>query len=370
METALDGLRVVDLSESIAGQFCARLLADYGAEVLLLEPSAGSAIRRRGPFSGRDGTSLLFRHLNTGKRSLAVDVGSAEGGRVLSELAARADVVVAPPTTIDADALVRRSPGLVVCLVSDFGAGSVYERWTGSELIHQALSGVMFVTGEADRPPLYGLGQRASYAGGVTAYITILAALEARSATGRGQVVEATVAEAVAAMAPPDGAMQFAYSGRYARRGHYPNPIALLRCRDGWVVVFALRNWAALCHAFGAEDLVDDERFATPAARVQRSAEWRALIQERARRLDVDDVMHRAQRGKVSIGRVMTPSDLRACPHLEARSFWETVDAEGESRPVLGPVFQMSETPRRIRRGAPGLGADNAELGLPAGMGD
>jgi len=354
MDSALAGLRVLDMSESIAGQFCGRLLCDYGAEVALIEPNGGSAVRRLGPFSRHDGSSLLFWHLNTGKRSLAIDVATEDGARTLAALASTADVLLTPPG-IDHQALREGSPGLVVCLVSDFGEGSSLSGWTGSELVHQALSGVMFVTGEADRPPLYGFGHRASYACGVTAYISVLAALEARAASGAGQVVEATVAESVAAMAPPDGAARFAYNGGYARRGSYPNPIALLRCRDGWVVMFGLRNWDAMCRVFGAGELAADERFATPAARV-RNQEWRAVLQARAEQLGVDEVMERSGRAQVTVGRVMTPADLLSCPHLRARGYWGTVRSDGRERPILGPLFRMSATPRRVTRGAPRIG--------------
>ena len=354
VEGALAGLHVLDLSESVAGQFCGRLMSDYGAEVTLVEPRAGSAVRRMEPLSRHDGSSLLFWHLNTGKRSLALDLATPAGERMLADLASRADVLVAPPG-IDHETLRERSPRLVVCLVGDFGERSSRAGWTGSEMIHQALSGVMFVTGDADRQPLYGLGHRASYACGVTAYISILAALEARAASGAGQVVEATVAESVAAMAPPDGAVRYAYNGSYARRGSYPHPIALLRCRDGWVVMFGLRNWEAMCEVFGAGDLAGDERFSTPAARV-RNQEWRAILQARAEVLDVEEVLARSGRVRATVGRVMTPADLLACPHLRARGYWEAVHSDGRERPILGPVFRMSATPRRVTRGAPRLG--------------
>jgi crotonobetainyl-CoA:carnitine CoA-transferase CaiB-like acyl-CoA transferase len=353
VDGALAGLRVLDLSETIAGQFCGRLLSDYGAEVVLVEPRDGSAVRRMGPFSRHDGSSLLFWHLNTGKRSLALDLATQDGARMFGDLASSADVLLAS-SGIDHEALRARWPRLVVCLVSDFGEGSSLSRWIGSELIHQALSGVMFVTGEAHRPPLYGLGHRASYACGVTAYISVLTALQARAVSGAGQVVEATVAESVAAMAPPDGFAQYAYNGGYARRGSYPNPIALLRCRDGWVVMFGLRNWDAMCEVFDAGELAADERFATPAARVQNQ-EWRAVLQARAEQLGVEEVMERSGRARVTVGRVMTPADLWSCPHLRARGYWESVQLDGRERPILGPLFRMSATPRRVIRGAPRL---------------
>ncbi len=369
-ETALGGLRVLDLSESVAGQFCSRLLADYGASVILVEPPSGSAIRALPPFRIKAGEivdSLLFWHLNTDKRSITLDWHQPSGHRILGMLARQADILITD-RSLDREAFRAINPRLITCLVSDFGETGPRADWQGSELIHQALGGTMFTTGELGREPLYGMGHRTQYATGVTAYITILAALHARDSetldagpTRRGQDVEASVAEAVAAMGQAF-ATQYQYNGTYFQRERYPNVLRLIHCRDGWAVVFANERWGAICAAFKREELATDPRFSTL---VERQKHWReavALLQESAQHLSVDEVVQEAQKNKAVISKVMNLPDVWEDEHLRVRGFWERVKTPHADRVVLGPVFRMSETPRQPLRPAPGLGQDNSEI--------
>src|SRR5205814_850531 len=157
-----------DLSDSIAGQFGCRMMADFGAVVTLVEPPQGSPTRAIPPFDpAKDGLgSLLFFHLNLGKQSVVIDRTTAQGRAQLLELAKTADAIV---VGVDADrnALQEANPYAVVALVSDFGDDGPFRHWRGSEMIFQALSGMMYVNGSGDREPLYGVGHRAQYATGV-----------------------------------------------------------------------------------------------------------------------------------------------------------------------------------------------------------
>lgn len=314
---------VADLSSGVAGQYAGRLLAMYGATVVLVEPREGTPTRRMPPLSPA-GESFLFRHLNQGKRSVAV------ADDVLADLLATADVVLRdqgpppalPDTTVD-------------CEIGDFPPGP-YEHWTGTEMIHQALAGVMNATGTVGRPPIYGLGHRSSYATGTTAYISVVAALHERRRSGRGQRVRATVFESAAAMAQ-NLVSQFSYNGTQETRARYPGFLAILRCADAWVVLFAIRNWPSLCRVFDHEDLLDDPRFATSGARL---AHWPAvvdLLQERATHMRADDVVDACQAGRVSAEKVGDLGELVVSEQWRVRGMLGEIDG----RPALGRLFHL-----------------------------
>src|SRR5580704_16661520 len=253
-QPALVGVKVIDATSGAAGQFCGRLFADYGAEVILVERPEGAATRAEGPFD--ETGSLLFRHLNQGKAGFTRRPGDAASDPDLDRLIRDADVVL-----VDAgDAIRDRAGDRIVCCISDFGEQGPYRSWRGGEIVHQALSGVMFTTGAQDSEPLYGVGRRTAYACGATAYISCLAALIWRDRTGEAQAVEAITAEAAAAMAQ-NLVTQYSYSRTYASRRQYPGMLAQLRCRDGWLVLFALRGWPAICRIFGIPDIAKEPRF-------------------------------------------------------------------------------------------------------------
>jgi crotonobetainyl-CoA:carnitine CoA-transferase CaiB-like acyl-CoA transferase len=347
-------------------------MRDYGASVILVEPPGGSAIRARAPFKddGRArGVSLLFHHLNTGKASVTLDWTTASGQLLLRELTNDADVIVCGRSpAVDRAALRATNPRLITCLVSDFGEEGPYADWLGSEMIQQALAGTMLVTGHADRPPLYGFGHRTSYATGLSAYITILAAVYARPANqDHGQDVEATVMESAASMGQVF-ASQFFYNQTHFERGRYPNVVSLVRCRDGWLVVFAGLRWGAICRAFDAEELLEDERFAALPARQKNWRQALEILSEKASAMSADDIMTRGQQHKASISRVMTVADLWESPHLRGRGFWQQADTRCGALAVLGPAIRMSLTPRGAPVEAPSAGRDTAAVLNQAGL--
>ncbi len=361
MGDALEGFRVLDLSESVAGQFCCRMLADFGAEVTLVEPPQGSALRAMPPFDPQPNGlgSLLFFHLNLGKRSIALDPRSTDGWNKLLALAKSVDVIVVGPG-IDRSALEQANPKCVVALVSDFGDDGPYAHWRGSEMIFQALSGMMHVNGSSGREPLYGVGHRASYAAGVGAYITILSALYARRRIGRGQQVAIDVAMNTSSMAPPSS-LEFAYSGLKDPRGERRSPFCVVKCSDGWVSIWVhLHIWSAFCAELDLKEIEHDPRFAKGKERQDNWAEFTQVVQDKVRNWTTDELMDRLLRGRVAAAKASSPSQLfHATPHLAERKYWETVETPSGPRPMLGAPFRMSRSPRRVRGPAPQLGADN-----------
>ena len=350
MTEALSGLRVVDASNSVAGQFCARLFADNGAAVVLAEAPGGSATRRMGPFAP-DGRSTLFAHLNMGKTSLVVGADRASRDR-LRRLAECADVAI-----VDSDGERRfefASGGgpRTLCKFAPFGPGPM-AAWKGSELIYQALSGTMYENGRIEGPPLYGMGYRAAYAAGVLGYTQSLATLLGDFGP---RVVDVAIAEVASAMSF-NRITQFSYNGEIEGRDIRTIPRALARCADGWVSIFIYDNrWRHACRGLGLDDLVDDPRFASEASRLKNWAAFTAELDRRLASRPADEVVAAGQRERAVVARAMSPLELLTEPQLLARGYWsKRLKPGGLLR--LGPMFRMSETPQQDHGPPPHIGA-------------
>jgi crotonobetainyl-CoA:carnitine CoA-transferase CaiB-like acyl-CoA transferase len=339
-EAALRGLRVLDLSSGVAGQFCGKLLAGYGADCVLVEPPEGTPTRRLGPYvtGGTSSTrSALFRHLNQGKASLSADVA----GRSAPDLAGMADVVIRDDTMTLPFSLPATA---IECVIGDFPRAGRYRDWQGTEMVHQALSGTMFMTGWTDRQPLYGTGHRAYYACGTTAFISVLAALHERERSGLGQQVTATVFEANAAIGQ-NLVSQYSYNGSYETRRRYPGFLALLECSDYWMVLFAIRHWDQLCAVFGLEHLLNDERFAEQADRLENWDLVVAQMQERARFLSAGALVAALQKARISAEVIAPLGRLVSSPQWRARQAVQVAsDTKGRTEVALRQPFAVGDT--------------------------
>jgi crotonobetainyl-CoA:carnitine CoA-transferase CaiB-like acyl-CoA transferase len=354
---ALGFVRVLDLSESIAGQFCCRMLADYGADVTLVEPPRGSVTRAIGPLreSGKS-ESFLFEHLNVGKNSVVVDQSSAEGRSLLNDLAKASDVVVVP-AGFDRTSLRAANPKLIIATVSSFGEGTPKSHWRGTEMIYQAMSGMMIHNGRHDREPLYGVGNRASYCAGVAAYSSILSALMVRERTGVAQDVAIDIAHVAAAMTYPF-ALQYSYNGSFEERGMRGQPLIEVKCRDGWIAIWIRANhFPVVCEILGMPEMVTDPRFAEDAARKANFQQFVAEVQKKVADGIGTDIVKALQAKRVVAACCFQPNQLGLeAEHLKVRDFWYTIDTDVGRRLALGPQFRMSRTPRRAPTPAPALG--------------
>lgn len=331
---ALAGLRVLDLSTGVAGQYCAKLLAGYGADCVLAEPPGGTPTRALGPLlpGSGPGRSALFRHLNQGKSGVRAEPG------LVAALAGRADVIIRdqgtpPPPAVPATA--------VDCLIREFPEDGPYARWQGGEMVHQALCGTMYMTGRPGREPLYGIGHRAYYACGTTAFISVLAALHERESSGLGQQVTATVFEACAAIGQ-NLVSQYSYNGSYETRRKYPGFLAMLRCRDHWMVLFAIRYWEQLCAAFGLPELAADERLATQASRLEHWDEVVDRLREAAASMAAADLVAALQRARISAEVIRPLGELISSPQWRARAIVTRVSgSDGRAEAALGAPFTV-----------------------------
>jgi len=334
------GLTVLDLSQSVAGNFCARLFADNGARVLLVEPPGGSAMRQAAPLTATEEPGLpvsyLFRHLNAGKRP-AAPAAAAD----VAEMAAAADVVVIDEAT-DATAVMRAGARLV-CQLTPFGAADEWAGQQAGELIFQALSGTMHENGSPDRKPLYGVGHRASYAAGVIGYIQAVAVL--LSGSTDVHVIDVSIAETAASLAF-NRITQYSYNGSVLGRDARETQRTIVRAADGWLGLFVDdRRWAPTCRSLGLDDLIDDPRWSTLAARAEHWPEFERELERRTAGRPVADLLAAAQQAKAVAARSIRLTELRSHPQLQARRWWPPADAAGGQQ--LGPMFRFSATPQR-----------------------
>ncbi len=380
METAsegpLEGLKVLDLGHQIAGPYCARLLADQGADVVKIErPLTGDVARAMGPFAGdhpHPEKSLTFLYLNYNKRSLTLDLKSAAGREILLDLVRDADVLVEnfeprvmASLGIDFKALSAVNPKLVVTSISNFGQTGPRRDWRANDLIDYAVSGVMSISGYAEREPVKHGYFQAGYVGGLAGSIPTMAAVLVQGATGRGQHVDVAISEALSStllLTVP----YYTYMGEtQTRRAPVGEAFGnCARARDGWVVAHSPRSgeWGDFCDVVGAPEL-KDPKFATARGKIANAAELDELLGAALVRHDRVALFEEANRKKILFGVVQTPEDLARCEQLAERNYYHEIDhpVAGRLR-YPGQTFEASESGFAISRRPPLLGEHNEEI--------
>ena len=383
----LAGLRVLDLTRQIAGPYCTKLLADYGADVVKIEqPGLGDPSRHTPPFFHDDPNpegSLHFLYLNTNKRSITLDLKSVQGRQAFLDLARDADVVVEnfQPGTIDElgigwDTLHALNPRLILTSISNFGQTGPYRDLPAGELVEYAMSGMMAVSGREDLSPLkHGLSQ-AQYGGGAYAAWTTTMLAFAQSTGAPGQWIDVSIQAVLASELTANEAAYAWIGGVQGRRAPAGDGTGnglsnITPCADGYVIV-QHRNtepWSSVINLL-REPALDDERFQTNDGRAQNAeALYNILLKALSTRTKLDLVDDAAVH-RVLMGIVQDPKDMLNCPQLAARKYWVDVD-----HPVTGtmkfpgaPVV-MPGAPWSIRRHAPLLGEHTDEV-LKQGWGN
>ena len=376
MANALEGIRVIDLTGP-AGQYCGRLLADYGADVIKAEPPEGDASRRLSPFAGGvpgEDRSLVFLNYNANKRSVVLDLDSAAGQESLRSLARTADVIVDtfPPGHLAArglgkEALRSINPRLIVCSMTPFGQTGPYSGYRGDDLHIQAMGGLMKLQGDDTRAPVRAPALQGVQMGALHGALAVVYALLAREKTGRGQFIDLSMQEVIANTFFQ--VVRFSAIGEIETRpGAAANLplIGLFQCRDGgWINITPLTPG----HNDGMLKWIGDPRFAGPEWRTRdhMQAHHDELLQamtQFAASFDAADFVEGAQQRRIPCERVAQPGDYADSPQLAHRNYF--ADAH---HPVIGQYrtpgapMRMSATPSRgIERPAPRLGEHTAEV--------
>ena len=370
--TALSDLRVLDLSNHVAGPFCTKLFADFGADVIKVEPPGrGDSARHIGPFPEgipNPEASSLFLYLNTNKRSITLDITSATGQTLIRELISQCDIVVEAfevgamaEMGLDFDTLEVLRPGLILTSISPFGQTGPWRHYQSTDLIAHASSGLSAVNRVGVEVPLREPGYQTDYQGGAFAFLGTMSAVCYRDAEGVGQHVDVAIQEAAATMIAPE-ITRVAYAGRAPgmRLGFYP-------CKDGYVTL-NVRNdasWQVLWDFLGHSEGAADPRFRTIGDRRARQAEMEAYLLPYLSQFTMQEIFDGLQPHRILVGMALDMPRLLANDHLAARElFVDTDHPEAGHLRFPGPPFKMSETPWSLRQPAPLLGQHNADVYL------
>ncbi len=370
----LAGLKVLELGQLIAGPFAAKTLADFGAEVIKIEPpGSGDPLRQWRLL--HNGTSVWWQVQSRNKKSVALDLRQPEAREIVKRLAAECDVLVEnfKPGVMEAwglgyESLAEANPGLVMLRISGYGQTGPYKDRPGFGVVAEAMGGLRHLTGEPGRVPVrvgVSIGDTLASLHGV---IGILMALHHRHATGRGQVVDVALYEAVfncmESLLPEYSAFG---AVREAAGSALPGiaPSNAYPCTDGWVLVAGNGDsiFKRLARAIGRDDWAEDPALVGNAARVARVDEIDAAIGAWTRVRTVTAVLEALHAAQVPAGRLYTARDIAEDPHYRARGMVETVtSADGLTVEVPGIVPKLSATPGRITRRAPTLGEDTSAV--------
>jgi crotonobetainyl-CoA:carnitine CoA-transferase CaiB-like acyl-CoA transferase len=383
MTLALDGVRVVDLTQVMGGPFCTMQLADLGADVIKVEPPAGDLSRSMGgaglEMPGDD--NAPFFALNRNKRSIVLDLTRDRDKAIFHALTRTADVLVEsfrPGVTkrlgVDYDAIARINPRLIYASISGFGQTGPYANRPGFDLIAQGMSGIMSVTGEPGGAPVKCGVPIADLSVGLIAANGVLAALIAREKTGRGQYIDTSLFESALAMCVWETTEYWASGDTPRALGsahRLSAPYQALRTSDGYITLAALtsQQWLSLCEAIERRELAKDPRFDTNAVRLANRA---ALVRELEAALaarSTAEWVDRLLAVDVPAGPIHDFAQVFADAHTHARRMVEEIEHPMAGRVrTLGFPLKMSETPLRVRRAPPLLGEHSEEILRELGM--
>jgi benzylsuccinate CoA-transferase BbsE subunit len=373
--------------------YAGKLLADAGADVVLVEPPGGCSSRRIGPFyedRPHGDRSLFFWHYNTSKRGITLDLTTAAGAAIFRRLARSADVVLEGTRPgalaalgLDYEALRLLCHGLIMASITDFGQVGPWTEFEMTDVLHLALGGQMascgydaVSDGAWDTPPLAPPGHHAWHLGGVWAYLAVLAALYHRQTTGEGQYLDVSIHDACA-IATESAVPEYDFTGRLVARqtGRHASPSRTspwqFKAQDGYVVANFLNVgpglWSKLVawlDAAGmAEDLTGDEWYLPEHLQANLPHVMEVFGRFVATR-DANEVFHGGQAIGLVTSTLNAPEDLPGNEHLLARGFWVPVEHPELGRTILypGAPYDLNESPWRLSRSAPTLGEHTAEI--------
>jgi crotonobetainyl-CoA:carnitine CoA-transferase CaiB-like acyl-CoA transferase len=370
---ALDGLRVVEMGQLLAGPFCGQLLGDMGADVIKVEPpGAGDPMRDWGQGETKVNWEVIARN----KRSVSLNLRVPEGQEIVRKLAAKADILIEnfKPGTMEKwglgpDALLAINPRLIIARMSGYGQTGPYSDRAGFGGIGEAMGGWRYIVGEPDRPP-----SRMGISIGDTLTATfgcmgVLAALHVRERTGQGQVVDAALYESVLQVMEsivPEYDLMGLIRERSGSILPGIAPSNVYSCKDGEYMIGANKDslWRRLAEAMGRPELGDDPRYATHLARGTNQLELDELINAWTRTLTVDALDALMTQCSIPAGRVYRAPEMIADPHFQAREAIIDVETERYGTLKMQNAFpKLSVTPSSVRHPAPSkVGQHNEDV--------
>ena len=374
----LEGLKVLDLTHYVAGPYATRLMAAQGAEVIKVErPGVGDPSRRIGPYPDEIPSrekSALFLYLNTGKKSVTLNLKNEASKPILHHLMEWADVLVEsfrPAVTerlgLDYDSVAAVNSGLVMTSISNFGQTGPYRDYGAREINLYAMGGLMYITGDPDREPLHMAARLAQYGAGQNAFAGTMGALLYRDFSGAGQHVDVAISEYLATILE-NALSQYSYTGsnfrRTGNRGYGRAAWGPYPCRDGYVGVIAGpdHKWPEMAELMGIAELAE-ERFDDRAGRGENADELDALMLPWLMQHDRHEIFERAQHRGLAFAYVATPEDILGWEHLRERGFFAEVEHQ-EAGALEHPTlpWRVGGGDGRNMDAAPTLGQHNSDV--------
>ena len=373
----LDGYKILDFTQVLAGPTTTRLMVELGAEVVKLELAPGGDFARSLPWKHETGRSAYHVQQNRGKKSLCIDAKSEEGREVIKGLISQVDVVIEnfAPGTIERlgfpwETVKEINPRAIMCSISAFGQGGPLTNLPGYDYIAQAYAGVTHMIGDPDRAPSFPLLGIGDVMTGVHAAAAIGFALLFREKTGRGQYVDISLLDSYFHCHEVNVEIYSATKGEYepkrAGSHHYAVcPLGLFKGKDTYMFIIALdHQWPHLCKAMNRNDLITDPRYDTNVKRVEKISEVAAIIEEwLAGTPDDETALKRLEECRVPCAPVLSIAEAVAHPHLRERKTIRKVEDEiiGELE-IPGMPLRFSEFPELLDLHAPYLGEHNEEI--------
>ena len=377
MDNVLTGIKVLDLTHYIAGPYCTKMLADYGADVIKIEkPGNGDGARRLPPFYRDDPhpeKSGFFLYLNTGKKGITLNLKTEAGRNIFRLLVKESDILVEnfhprvlPGLGLDYGNLEKINPALVMVSISNFGQTGPYRDFKATELISDAMGGWSSIIGHADREPLKPGGSQAQFVSGLFGSIAAVSAFYGRQMSGAGQHVDLSIMDAVLYI-QMNITSRYAYDGVVTKRSGNrvePYPGGIYPCKDGYIgaITVTQEKWVELCNWMGRPELADDPRFRTGEARAANINDLDAIIVSWLKDHTEEELLIEGQKRRLPFGIPLSAEKLLASRHLNERGYYADVDHPwtGAIR-YPGAQIQMGDLTYTLKR-APLLGEHNGEI--------
>ena len=376
-EGALEGIKVLDLTHHIAGPYCTKLLADFGADVLKVERPEGDPSRRMPPFY-HDETdiekSLLFLYLNTNKRGVTLNLKSRQGIDMVKKLAQESDMVVEnfsprvmPGLGLGFETLKELNPSLVLVSISNFGQTGPYRDYRATDIVEYAMGGLMYIFGTNQGTPLKHALHQAQFKAGTDSASAALMAMYHQRMTGEGQHVDVSIQECVAS-GLRDVIDNYTYTGGVRRRqpNHSGDLTRMRATSDGYILpnpgITARMNWNAVVEFLDAPEL-DDDKFRTASAQLANAEELGEVMDRTFLNKKKYEMFFGAHKLRFIYGIVQSPEEVMTDEQFKARGFF--VDVNHPATGTLtypGAPFNLDGTPWEIRNPAPILGEHNREV--------
>ncbi len=359
---ALSGYRALDLTDE-KGMFCARLLADMGAEVIRIEKPGGDA--NRSPF---------YHAANLGKLGITLDIETEKGQELFPRLVEKADFLIEsqPPGYLDGlklgyKDLSKWNPALIMASITAFGQSGLYRDYRSSDLIISALGGSLYINGEADLPPIKPYGNQSYYIASLYAAIGILLALQARHSTGKGQHIDISAQECAASSLDQVLVRYFAQNLVAKRQGslYWNNNFRIFPCRDGYIMLTLFFQWETLIEWLASEGMAEDladSRWLDPQERTKNISHVIEVLEKWTRSHTAAELVEKGQLMRFPWGEVAPVSKMVESPQLKERDFFIELEESGRKLKFPGAACRMSASPWQAGRHLSTAGEHNREV--------